>query len=182
MAENANVKTAIGITETGTLDRKQLESLKVADLKKLASDMGVDIAGNAKKEEIINAFVAVEVNIDAAAMETSETAATAGAENAESENAPAAENQIPATLEMETTVRKRIYVGASVPGFKTSTVFEGEEIPEALDVDFVRDLCIDIHKIGEFYKKKAVTNSREAFCYRKSLEYANRLKGGKTNG
>lgn len=176
MAENANVKTGIGITETGNLDRKQLESMKVADLKQLASDMGVDIEGNAKKENIINALAAVEVNTDAAAMETSETAATAGAENAQSENAPAAENKIPETLEMEATVRKRIYVGASVPGFKTSTVFEGEEIPEVLDVDFVRDLCIDIHKIGEFYKKKAVTDSREAFCYRKSVEYAKSLK------
>lgn len=179
MAENANVKTAIGITETGTLDRKQIESLKVADLKKLASDMGIDIAVNAKKEEIINALAAVEVNTDAAAMETSETAATAGAENVQSENAPAAENQTPITPAMlETTpeVRKRIYVGASMPGFKTSTVFEGEEIPTVLDVDFVRDLCIDISKIGDFYKKKAVTDSREAFCYRKSVEYAKSLK------
>lgn len=49
MAENANVKTGIGITETGNLDRKQLDSMKIADLKKLAADMGVDIAGNTKR-------------------------------------------------------------------------------------------------------------------------------------
>ena len=82
-----------------------------------------------------------------------------------------------AEKKQEDAVRKRIYVGASVPGFKTSTVFEGEDIPAVLDVDFVRDLCIDIEKLGEFYKKKAVTDSREAFCYRKSAEYAKSLKG-----
>lgn len=180
MAENAKVKAGIGITETGYLDRKQLESMKVADLKQLAADMGVDIASNAKKENIVNALAAIEVNTGAAAMETDETAATAGAENSQSSNAPAAENQTPtapATLETTSATRKRIYVGASVPGFKTSTVFEGEEIPDILNVDFVRDLCIDVEKIGEFYKKKAVTDSREAFCYRKSVEYAKSFKG-----
>ncbi|NDO20208.1 hypothetical protein FMM68_11175 [Lachnospiraceae bacterium MD329] len=174
-----NVKTAIGISGTGNLDRKQLESMKVADLKQLAADMGVDIAGDAKKENIINALAAVKVDTDAAAMQISETAATAGAKVGQNDNAPAAENQTPttpATLEITPTVRKRIYVGASVPGYKTSTVFEGEEIPDVLNVDFVRDLCIDVSKVGEFYKKKAVTDSREAFCYRKSVEYANSLK------
>ncbi|MGN0108146.1 MAG: hypothetical protein ACI4A5_10690 [Hominilimicola sp.] len=179
MAENANVKTGIGITETGNLDRKQLESMKVADLKRLAADMGVDIASAAKKENIISALAAVKVDTDAAAMQISETAATAGAKIGQNDNAPAAENQTPitpATLETTPEVRKRIYVGASVPGYKTSTVFEGEEIPDVLNVDFVRDLCIDVKKIGEFYKKKAVTDSREAFCYRKSVEYAKSLK------
>ena len=179
MAENANIKTGIGITETGNLDRKQLDSMKIADLKKLAADMGVDIAGNTKKEDIINVIAAVEVSTDAAAIETDETAATAGANTAENATTPAAENQMstdPTTLETTPTARKRIYVGASVPGLKTSTVFEGEEIPKVIDVDFVRDLCIDVEKIGEFYKKKAVTDSREAFCYRKSVEYAKSLK------
>lgn len=179
MAENANVKTGIGITETGNLDREQLNNMKVADLKQLAADMGVDIEGNTKKEDIINVLAAVEVSTDAEAMETDETAATAGADTAENATPPAAENQTPTdptTLETAPMVRKRIYVGASVPGFKTSTVFEGEEIPKVLDVDFVRDLCIDVEKIGEFYKKKAVTDSREAFCYRKSVEYAKSLK------
>jgi len=179
MAENANVKTGIGITETGNLDRKQLENMKVADLKQLAADMGVDIASDAKKENIINALAAVKVDMDAAAMQISETAATAGAKIGQNDNAPAAENQTlikPAPLETTPTVRKRIYVGASVPGYKTSTVFEGEEIPDVLNVDFVRDLCIDVSKVGEFYKKKAVTDSREAFCYRKSVEYAKSLK------
>lgn len=180
MAENANVKTAIGITETGNLDREQLNNMTVADLKQLAADMGVDIVGNTKKEDIVNVIAAVEVSTDAAAMETDETAATAGAETVENGNTPATENQTPtapATLETTSATRKRIYVGASVPGFKTSTVFEGEEIPDILNVDFVRDLCIDVEKIGEFYKKKAVTDSREAFCYRKSVEYAKSFKG-----
>lgn len=57
MAENANVKTGIGITKTGNLDRKQFESMKVADLKQLASDMGVDIAGNAKKEDTVSEWL-----------------------------------------------------------------------------------------------------------------------------
>lgn len=179
MAENANTKTGIGITATGNLDRKQLESMKVADLKRLAADMRVDIVSNAKKEDIINALAAVKVDTDAAVMQISETAATVGAKIGQNDNAPAAENQTPitpTTLETTSEAKKRIYVGASVPGYKTSTVFEGEEIPEILNVDFVCELCIDISEISNFYKKKAVTDSREAFCYRKSVEYAKSLK------
>lgn len=170
MAENANAKVGIGITETGNLDRKQLESMKVADLKKLAADMGVTVMSNAKKEEVINALAAIEVDTDAAAMETDETAAAAGAENETISKTETVTKEAPAAEKSQ-----RMYVGASVPGMKKNTVFTGE-IPEILDVPFVRELCVDIENVNNFHKKMAVTSSREAFCYRKSVEYAQTLK------
>lgn len=170
MAENANVKTGVGITETGYLDRKQLESMKATDLKKLAADMGVDIAGNAKKEDIINTLAAIKVDIDVEARQTDETATAVGTDN---ETIPETE-----TVTMEAPAAEkshRMYVGASVPGMKKNTVFTGE-IPKILDVPFVRELCVDIENVNNFHKKMAVTSSREAFCYRKSVEYAQTLK------
>lgn len=43
------------------LDREQLEAMKFDDLKKLATDMGVDIKGLKSKNDIVEAIVAVEV-------------------------------------------------------------------------------------------------------------------------
>ncbi len=106
------------------------------------------------------------------------TAVAVGAEDGNAGTAPAAEKQ---NTDVKTMPKKRVYLGASLPGYKTSTVFEGEKIPKVLDVPFVRELCVDVEKAGEFYKKKAVTDSREAFCYRKSAEYAKEI-GGKNNG
>ena len=45
------------------LDRVQLETMKLDDLKKLASDMGVDVK-NLKKAEIIDLVVQIEVEVD----------------------------------------------------------------------------------------------------------------------
>ena len=73
---------------------------------------------------------------------------------------------------------KMIYAGASVPGMKANTVFTGK-IPEILDVPFVRDLCIPIDDYTEFLKRKAVTGSYEAVCYRQSVKYASELKTNK---
>lgn len=114
--------------------------------------------------------------IEAAENKNSETAATAGAEtenkpetgNVENmADAPAAENQTEESVHM--------YVGASLPGIKSNTTIKGK-IPEILDVPFVRELVIPLDKLTDFIKKKAVTNSREAFCYRKSAEYAKTLQ------
>lgn len=49
----------------GHLDREQLESMTVPDLKKLAGEMGVDIKGLKDKAAIIDAIVAVEVSAPA---------------------------------------------------------------------------------------------------------------------
>lgn len=46
------------------LDRVQLETMKLDDLKKLASDMGIDVK-NLKKAEIIDLVVQIEVEVDA---------------------------------------------------------------------------------------------------------------------
>lgn len=35
---------------------------------------------------------------------------------------------------------QKIYIGVSVPGMKSGTVFTGK-IPKVIDVDFVRELC-----------------------------------------
>lgn len=107
------------------------------------------------------------------------TAVAVGAEVVNDDNAPTAEK---INTDVKAEHKKRVYLGVSLPGYKTSTVFEGEKIPKVLDVPFVRELCIDLDKVGEFYKKKAVTNSREAFCYRKSAEYAKEIGGNKDNG
>ena len=45
------------------LDRVQLETMKLDDLKKLASDMGIDVK-NLKKAEIIDLVVQIEVEVD----------------------------------------------------------------------------------------------------------------------
>ncbi len=49
----------------GHLDREQLESMTVPDLKKLSGDMGVDIKGLKDKAAIIEAIAAVEVSAPA---------------------------------------------------------------------------------------------------------------------
>lgn len=49
----------------GHLDREQLESMTISDLKKLAADMDVDIKGCKDKTAIIKAIVAVEVSAPA---------------------------------------------------------------------------------------------------------------------
>lgn len=67
-----------------------------------------------------------------------------------------------------------IYVGVSLPGIPANTTLTGK-IPTKLDVPFVRELVIPIDEFPNFIKKKSVTNSREAFCYRKSAEYAKEL-------
>ena len=70
---------------------------------------------------------------------------------------------------------KYIYAGVSLPGIKSNTVFSGK-IPEKLNIPFIRELVIPVEKYPEFIKRKAVTSSREAYCYRKSAEYADELK------
>ena len=100
-----------------------------------------------------------------AANETTKTAATVRAET-KTADARTAEN---------ISTRSLIYVGADLPGIKANTVFTGE-LPKILDVPFVRELVIPVDGITEFLKKKAVTESRAAFCYRKSVEYAESLK------
>lgn len=69
---------------------------------------------------------------------------------------------------------KRIYAGASIPGFKSGTAFTGD-IPEKLDVPFVRDCCVTEDKFTAFIKQRNVTSSYAALCYRQSAEYAKAL-------
>ena len=70
---------------------------------------------------------------------------------------------------------QKIYIGVSVPGMKSGTVFTGK-IPKVIDVDFVRELCVPINKLSETLKKKAVTGSRVAYCYQQSAKLAQQLK------
>ena len=70
---------------------------------------------------------------------------------------------------------QKIYIGVSVPGMKSGTVFTGK-IPKVIDVDFVRELCVPIEKLSETLKKKAVTGSRVAYCYQQSAKLAQQLK------
>lgn len=114
--------------------------------------------------------------LETAAVETATMEDLAG-ETATTENIEAFSEKTQTTAQ---TIKpdneiKKIYVGASVPGIKSHTVFTGD-IPKVLDIPFVRELCIDVDKLTVFLKKKAVTSSREAFCYRKSVELAKELK------
>ncbi len=68
----------------------------------------------------------------------------------------------------------RMYVGASLPGIKSNTVISGA-LPKVLDEPFVRELVIPPNEFAQFLKKKSMAESREAFCYRKSVEYADKL-------
>ncbi len=63
---------------------------------------------------------------------------------------------------------KYIYVGESRNGIAKGTLLD--EIPEALNKPFLRELCIDVNKVSEFRKRAEVTTSREAFLLRKAKE------------
>lgn len=112
--------------------------------------------------------------IDEANTTAAEVKPKASAKNAADNQQP---DDIPAKANgaAKTSGKSLIYVGADLPGFKANTVFSGE-IPKKLDVDFVRELVISVDELPAFLKKKAVSTSREAFCYRKSVEYANTFK------
>ena len=56
---------------------------------------------------------------------------------------------------------QKIYIGVSVPGMKSGTVFTGK-IPKVIDVDFVRELCVPISGV--------------AYCYQQSAKLAQQLK------
>lgn len=50
---------------TARLDPEQLETLKIAELRQLAADMGVDISAAKSKQEIVAAIASVDVAIPA---------------------------------------------------------------------------------------------------------------------
>lgn len=52
-------------TIKGHLSKEQLEGMKVGDLKKLAADMGIDTSSIEKKEELVEAISAEEVEAPA---------------------------------------------------------------------------------------------------------------------
>ncbi|MDO5397470.1 MAG: hypothetical protein Q4G33_06030 [bacterium] len=80
------------------------------------------------------------------------------------------------TEKIETVTEEKtvIYAGASLPGARCSTVFKGE-LPEILHREYISELCIPVEEFSEFLKKKNVTSSREALCYRKSVQLAAEL-------
>lgn len=126
----------------------------MAKRKKTETDETSIRASTAEAEPEAASVTVAETKTETVAAE-SETAAA---------DASAAENQ---TVYM--------YVGASLPGIKANTIISGE-IPEILDVPFVRELLIPVDEFTKYVKRKSVTDSREAFCFRKSAEYAKTLK------
>lgn len=48
----------------GNLSRKQLETMKIEELKKLASDMNIDITGCKKKTDYVEVIIAMTVEIE----------------------------------------------------------------------------------------------------------------------
>ncbi len=78
-------------------------------------------------------------------------------------------------VNQKTAEAKKIYVGATVPGMKQNTVFVGD-IPDILNVPFVRELCMEISQYGKFINDLKDKSSRAAFCYNKSVELAESLK------
>ena len=107
-------------------------------------------------------------NVESASVEQTEP------EVAETEEAVENVTEEKSDAEQEDKVQK-MYMGVSVPGMKSGTVFVGN-IPKVIDVPFVRELCIPLEQVAKFNKEKAVTTSRAAFCYRKSAELAKKLK------
>lgn len=104
---------------------------------------------------------------------------TAAAAEAEVKTAPAAESEDKAESSAAenpaASEERRIYVGASLPGAKANTVFAGE-IPKILKQPFICELVVPLDKLTETKKNIAVTSSREAFCYRKSVAIAAELR------
>lgn len=52
------------MAQTAHLDTRQLEKMKVDDLKKLAADMGIETTGFQKKADYVEAITAVKVTSD----------------------------------------------------------------------------------------------------------------------
>lgn len=68
-----------------------------------------------------------------------------------------------------------VYIGADLPGLKSNTTLTSG-IPTQYNKDFIRELFVPVEKFAEAIKRKNVTTSRIAYCYRKSAEYANNLR------
>lgn len=67
-----------------------------------------------------------------------------------------------------------VYIGADLPGVKSGTVFSGD-VPEKLNRPFINELVVPLAELTKALKKKSITESRLAYCYRKSAEYAREL-------
>lgn len=55
---------ALNLAQSASLDSEQLNSMTLAELKKLAADMGADVKGCKSKVDYIDAITAVEVEAD----------------------------------------------------------------------------------------------------------------------
>lgn len=104
--------------------------------------------------------------------------------------AAATENEIQPTEEMAAPVEKQddaadntskageeklnVYIGADLPGVKSGTVFSGD-VPEKLNRPFINELVVPLAELTNALKKKSITESRLAYCYRKSVMYAREL-------
>lgn len=100
-----------------------------------------------------------------AAAETSKAAEIT--EAAKEQTAPAA------------TKKERIYAGATLPGFPSGTVFTGDLPDRYAQSDVINSLCIPVEKYADFVIKKSVTTSPAAILYRKSAEYAAKIRAKK---
>ncbi len=67
-----------------------------------------------------------------------------------------------------------VYIGADLPGVKSGTVFSGG-IPEKLNRPYINELVVPLSELTTALKKKSITESHIAYCYRKSAEYAREL-------
>lgn len=104
----------------GHLDKQQLESMRIQELKKLAADMGIDVTGK-RKDELVSEIAAMEVGAEAVETEDVEP----DAEEAEAEcgigfdvepEDEASEDEEP-EVELDDVKRiQKAYVGPNLPG------------------------------------------------------------------
>lgn len=109
---------------------------------------------------------------------TAATETTAAETTAVEEKTEEIESTPTAIMEADHNPAKRIYTGATIPGMKQNTVFTGNT-PTMLDVPFVRELCMDLKDYGKYVKDRHDPQSRATFCYKKSVELAEKIAAEK---
>nr|DAW23839.1 MAG TPA: hypothetical protein [Caudoviricetes sp.] len=72
--------------------------------------------------------------------------------------------------------QKKIYVGASLPGIRSYTVFAGEVPAQLKEIPFVKELVIPLNQLAKYERNKREDGTREQFCYEQSVIYTQQLR------
>lgn len=68
-----------------------------------------------------------------------------------------------------------VYAGATVPGFRTNTIFTGP-MPEVINVPMVRNLCVPLSEFPKVMMERKQPGTRAYICHNESMKLAEKLK------